>query len=397
MNISEHIDHLLQDLLDGELDAESEWQARGHLEHCERCRSELASLSALVSDVRALPRTVDPPRDLWGDIEARLGPRSAHPEDAKTFPESLAGAAPSSILRKASSDRSARRRSLRWGIGIAAVVLAAAVAVVWVLARGGGGGWGVEALDGRPLIAQRLIGEQGVLRTGQWLETDATSRARLSVGTIGEVAVEPNTRVQLRSSKLNDHRIVLAEGRIDARIWAPPRLFFVETPAATAIDLGCAYTLDVDSTGRSVLHVTSGYVELERDGKSSVVPAGAMCYASPESGPGTVFAEDAPPDLRAALERYDFEGAHEEDLDVVLSQARTRDAMTLWQLVERTDGARRARIYERLLEVSHPPAGVTREGIMTSDEDMFEMWRLQLGLDAMTWWGYLREKLSFPD
>ena len=36
---------------------------------------------------------------------------------------------------------------------------------------------------------------------------------------------------------------------MSARIWAPPRLFYVNTPSAVAEDLGCAYTLEVDDLG----------------------------------------------------------------------------------------------------------------------------------------------------
>lgn len=413
MNASEHIDHLLQELLDGELDADAASKAEQHLERCDRCRGEWAALRRLVSDVQALPRVIDPPRDLWNDIAARLGETPAGMHDAAAKPEVVDSSAPADVgappgragdrIRQVSMSEDAparrlrRRRRAGLRMGLAAAVVAAATAVIWLMVSGGEGGWAVERLDGRPLIARQIVGETGVLRTGQWLETDGDSRARLSVGTIGEVAVEPGTRVQLRRSALNDYRIALAEGRIEARIWAPPRLFYVETPSATAIDLGCAYTLDVDSTGKSLLHVTSGYVELEKEGKSSVVPAGAMCYASPELGPGTVFAEDAAPALRRALERYDFGGAREEDLAVVLDEARPEDAITLWQLVEDSDGARRERVYEKLSEMTYPPAGVTREGVLSGDDDMFEMWRLHLGLEAVSWWGYLREKLSFPD
>ncbi len=428
MNTSEHIDDLLQGLLEGELDVKSAARAEEHLERCERCRTEWDALRGLVADVQALPRTIDPPRDLWGGIENRLRERPPSGPDVDGVAPAASSAdavvrddsAGASVWADAERADPARRRASagmrrsegrdgapprrRGGrrryhvrIGLATVVLAAVGAVIWLLARAGGAGWSVETLDGTPFIARQLIGEEGLLRPGQWLETGDASRARLRVGTIGEVAVEPNSRVQLRRATLNDHRIALREGRIEARIWAPPRLFFVETPSATAIDLGCAYTLDVDSTGKSILHVTSGYVELEREGKSSVVPAGAMCYASPDFGPGTVFSEDASLALQSALERYDFQGGREEDLDVVLAEARPEDAMTLWQLVERSGGERRERIYGRLVELVHPPIGATREGIINGDKEMFEAWRLHLGLDAISWWGYLREKLAFPD
>src|SRR5207253_7821011 len=126
-----------------------------------------------------------------------------------------------------------------------------------------------------------------------WLETDSSSRAKISVGRIGQVEVDPNTRLRLVQTRLTEHRLALARGRMQARIWAPPRLFFVDTPSAEAVDLGCAYTLAVDDAGGSLLQVTSGYVAFVRDGRESKVPAGAVCVTRPGIGPGTPYFADA--------------------------------------------------------------------------------------------------------
>ena len=64
-------------------------------------------------------------------------------------------------------------------------------------------------------------------------------------------------------------------GTIHARIWAPPRFFFVNTPSAVAIDLGCEYTLQVDDAGAGLMRVTPGWVGFESDGRESFVPEGA--------------------------------------------------------------------------------------------------------------------------
>jgi anti-sigma factor RsiW len=48
-----------------------------HLAVCARCRRELAELEALVEEARGLRAAVEPPRDLWPDIAARLAPRPA--------------------------------------------------------------------------------------------------------------------------------------------------------------------------------------------------------------------------------------------------------------------------------------------------------------------------------
>lgn len=65
--------------LDGELDAAQEETLRTHLRECQDCCRELASLQRLLAAARNLPSAVDPPRDLWPEVEASLplGPSAA--------------------------------------------------------------------------------------------------------------------------------------------------------------------------------------------------------------------------------------------------------------------------------------------------------------------------------
>jgi len=165
--------------------------------------------------VGRLPKSIEPPRDLWPDIEARIG-------------------------------RASWGRRWYW-IPLAA---AAVLAGVW-LVRSQPASWDVTKLAGRPLVGTTPLAATGRLRVGDWLQTDDSSRALIAVGRIGQVEVRPETRVQLLAATATDHRLALARGTIDAKVDAVPRMFFVETPAGTAIDLGCAYTLQTDSLGRS--------------------------------------------------------------------------------------------------------------------------------------------------
>src|SRR6185295_6519840 len=127
--------------------------------------------------------------------------------------------------------------------------------------------WRMESISGTPAGSS--------LRIGRWLETDDQSRVRLEVGGHGHVTVEPGSRLRITRSADDHKTLELARGTIDAFILAPPRLFLVDTPAARAVDLGCAYTLEVDETGAGVLHVTLGHVALEGAGRESNVPRGA--------------------------------------------------------------------------------------------------------------------------
>src|SRR5262249_52395652 len=189
----------------------------------------------------------------------------------------------------------------------------------------------------------------GRLGVGKWLETDARSRARVAVGQIGRVDVDPNSRLQLVESRAPEHRMSLEQGTIHARIWAPPRFFFVNTPSAVAIDLGCAYTLHVAEDGSGLVQVTHGWVGFEYAGRESFIPQQAVCATRAGLGPGTPRYEDAPNGYAAALARLDFGAADDPEraaaLDLILTNARRRDALTLWHLLRRGTADERGRVF----------------------------------------------------
>ena len=47
----------------------------------------------------------------------------------------------------------------------------------------------VVRLDGRPRVGAAAIESTGILPLGEWIETDANSRARIQVGVIGEATL----------------------------------------------------------------------------------------------------------------------------------------------------------------------------------------------------------------
>ncbi|HET6273692.1 MAG TPA: hypothetical protein VFG32_11965 [Bacteroidota bacterium] len=238
-------------------------------------------------------------------------------------------------------------------------------------------------MDGFPHIGSEPFTGRANLDVGEWLETDASSRARVEVGMIGEVDVEPNTRLRLVGAAITDHRISLERGTIHATIWAPPRLFFVETPSALVIDLGCAYTLRVDEAGISLLEVTAGFVALKWEGRQSIVPAGAACRTTPEVGPGTPFDLSASEHFQEALARFDCAHNASDALIAVLSEARREDAVTLWHLLTRTDEKDRSQVYDRLALLAPPPPNVDKAGVLGGDSEMLNRWAKEIGIGQM--------------
>ncbi len=163
------------------------------------------------------------------------------------------------------------------------------------------------------------------LRVGGLLETGETEIKEVQIADIGRVTVHPNSRLKLVVSKAEaEHRLALDRGRIEVFITAPPRLFFVDTPSAVAVDLGCAYQLEVDESGDGFLDVTLGSVALERgDGYSVTVPAGAKCRLYAKRGPGLPWYGDADEPFRDAIDAFESATGRAAAVDKMIEQSRT--------------------------------------------------------------------------
>lgn len=276
-----------------------------------------------VRGVQDLPRSMDPPRDLWPGVSRRLP--------------------------------GWRRRAL---LTVGALAAAASIAVL-VWPRG-------------PLVETTVMaGNPRITRAG--VTTDDSSRARLSL-TIGDVIVEPRTDLRVLAVRSGEQRFALRRGTISARVQAPPRVFVVETPATVATDLGCAYVLQVDSLGNGLLRVTAGQVELATDGRLAIVPAGAVATIRAGFGPGSARREDAPAVLVRALDALDFGSGDRGAVDSALAAARVEDGLSLWHLLSRVSPDARGRLYDRLAQLAPPPDGVTRDGVIAQNREMLDLW-----------------------
>jgi FecR protein len=273
-----------------------------------------------------------------------------------------------------------------------AAALIAAIGGGWMVAVSASRstGWEVSRIEGAPTIGSRQIGEDGRLAVGEWLQTGADARARITVGSIGRVDVDPQSLVRLSSAREGNYRLRLTRGTMHAIIWAPPGQFVVDTPSSSAIDLGCAYTLRVADDGAGIVEVTSGWVGFQWKGKESFIPSGAMCATRPGIGPGTPHYTTVSPAFESALTMFDFNASAASDraqaVSTILAEASATDAVTLWHLLQRVDPADRDRVFDRLAAFVPPPQGVTRDGVHARRREMLDRWWDELGLGSMELW-----------
>ena len=357
---SSHVTKNLSAYCHGEVSVEESRQVSEHIMACAKCRTQFEEIKLGIRFAQQLT-TFSAPDTLWRDLEIKL---DKHSQVRLTRP----------------------MYSTAWFRFAAVVLLTVALISFWLLRSPDVGDsspsfWAVERIDGTLRIGSEGVDSKGKLAVGQWAETGKDSRAQISVSSIGQVELDSNTRVRLVGTQPTEHRLELARGRMSARIWAPPRIFFVDTPSAVAADLGCAYTLEVDDQGAGLLRVTSGWVALELKERESMVPTGAACETRPGVGPGTPYFEDCAPEFRRSLEKVDFDSdvpTKNAALVDLLIRSRKQDTLTLWHLLPRVDPTSRAKVYDRIASLVPPPNGVTRNGILNLDEQMLKAWRLEL-------------------
>lgn len=341
--IGRHPSRWIPAFCDGQLPPKHSRAIEAHLERCERCRRECDDVRFAAALLREVP-VVHAPDNLWISIDHRL---------------------------EAHNTQSSSRWSLRWQLVAAGALL--------VLLLGGLTYRQVQHFRG-PSWEVTIVGD-GASRTerqpeGALLQTSSTSRAHVKVGTIGAVDVEPDTRLRLGRIDPTQYRLALDRGSISARVTAPPRLFVVDTPSSTLVDLGCAYHVQVDEQGTGLLTVTDGWTSLEWHGRESLVPAGASCPIRRGVGPGIPAFDDASPALKAALSAID--AGDEGMLDIALSDARVRDTLSLWHISTRVPPSDRARVFDRLQALVPMPDGVTRDEVLRLDPNALREWREEM-------------------
>ncbi len=157
----------LSPYLDGELERTAEERMKAHLDKCSSCRTQYENMrfAARVVATVSLPESL--PESQW------LGPKASSP-----------------------STSPARRRPeliLAPVLGIVALALVC----VWYFVRTPPASWEVVRLSGNPAIGTQLVARSARLRAGEWLETDSLSRAMILMGPLGQVEVDPRSRVRL--------------------------------------------------------------------------------------------------------------------------------------------------------------------------------------------------------
>lgn len=271
---------------------------------------------------------------------------------------------------------------LAWAAAIFLVVGAAWA--TWRWSWPDGRSWDVATSSGSP---SRLV-------IGATLETDGSESAVVHIARIGIMQVAGDTTLRLRSTASNRHRLVMEDGTVRVRVWAPPFSVSFRTPAGEVSDLGCEFELTVDGASTRV-DVMSGWVQLENLLGETLVPAGAASEMTVGTRPGVPVFTDAPAGFLEAVRSHERNSADPEPVNRMLELARRRDVYTLLQLVRRSPAG--VRLTGRAAQLFAPPAAVDPARVAAGDVDGLDRWITELPLPSpkSTWLWNWRDGFSF--
>jgi hypothetical protein len=273
-----------------------------------------------------------------------------------------------------------RRRTVWPALAAAAAVIAAAGLMLTTVPGTRATAWQVASMQGSASVGGRQVAVSSALGAGQLLRTGNSSEVSLQAEEVGKIDLGPDSELRASSGR----KVLLQRGRLHAFIWAPPREFVVDTPSSRAVDLGCEYTLNVDSTGNGLVHVEMGWVAFQYENRESFIPAGAECVTRKLHGPGVPFYADAPAALRTSLASW--EAGDAAVLPAILGAARQRDGLTLWHLLTRVPADSRGEVFDRFAQLVKLPPEVTRAAVLQGDRHAIDQCWNALDLENTGWW-----------
>lgn len=289
-------------------------------------------------------------------------------------------------------------RRIVWRVGMAiaaSILLLAGVAgfLTWRLTWPNGRAWSVTWLSAS------ASANAATLEVDRPLQGTDAAGAHVEIARVGSMDIQAGTDLMLSDTRSRHHRMLMTRGTVDIRVWAPPGVVALHTPAGDVIDLGCVFRLVVDDAG-SHLHVQTGWVQLDNIYGESLVPGGTSSSMDADHRPLVPVYDDAAPafhDGIRAIERSENEGAQLAIAARMLPDARRRDVITLLVLSNATDESVRRLLLERAAQLMPPPPGVTVEAVLSGDRQLLWNWYGTLDLPKpKSWWRNWRDALPWP-
>jgi hypothetical protein len=276
----------------------------------------------------------------------------------------------------------------------AALIVATTSVFAWRWTWPEGRAWQMRSVstdDAGSRISQLVVGEP--------LSVEVGNAVRVDVARIGSMDILGDSVLTLRSTASNRHRLTLARGTVDLRLWAPPGALSLRTPAGDVIDLGCVFQVSVDALDVTRVSVDTGWVQLDNPFGEMLVPAGTSSEMHAGRAPMVPVYGDAAAPFRDGVRALEHAAATgtTDNVDLSFLQlARPRDVYTLLHLARTAPAGTARLIVERAAILVPPPATITPTDVLMGERDALWRWIDTLDLPApKNWWRNWRDGFTW--
>ncbi len=244
----------------------------------------------------------------------------------------------------------------------------------------------IDKLYGDIFIDSKKIDNYGMLKPGDWLNSAENSKSRIKLGVLGEIEIEPSTKIKLLQVNASGNYFYLQSGGIKASIWGAPKHLLIDSPTGEIIDFGSTFNYKVNSDKNSILKVESGWAAIHFNSQFVIVPAGNECETNNEIG--IPFSINRSKEFKQKLK--DFENHEVVSMSELIKYAGKVDLISLWYLLMSSSKNERQEIFNKIKQLDPKAGNVLVGNIIKLDEnEMNQLWET-LGLGGKNYWKILR-------
>jgi len=346
-----------------ELNSETRDLIQQHLDKCGECKKEYLAYTLLKEKSNFLKKEISPSKNLYDNIEKHIIKKDNGMKNdiqIKTLSNNIftIDFKDEKKSNPIAEKQSFISRNWYWFASAAAIILICSLVFSRyseqnIYSAGEMSNWKLVNLKGNALVNGV---KSDVVNVGDWIQTDNESAVILKIANVGDISIEPNSKVRFIQSDDNLSRIEISYGTVNTSTSQADK-FILQSNNMKVQDKGSSYSFKVDDKGNGVIYVNNGIANVESGNRVSVVPEGKFCMYKPEFGVGIPFRKDATPEFQNALFQYDFNNGGNNAIYSAIASATAEDYYSLLNLIPRVDEKTKYLVLNKLDRIT--PKGVS--------------------------------------
>ncbi len=264
-------------------------------------------------------------------------------------------------------DEKIGKKKILIGAGILAVIV-----ILFVAFTSGSSDWEVIVLSGSVKIDVVVTSSQGTMVDGDAVETNPNSSAEITIPEIGKIEVYPSTIISKMGAK---NTAKLKSGSIKIDFKNARSSFKILLPVGIIEDyyLGSSYSVEFNREGYAVISVKDGWLSATyRDVEMILAEEFSVEYKS-SLGFGIPYHKSASEELIDMFGQVTFNN-NENSVNSILNMATQKDALSLWNLLQRVKTSSKQNIYDKLYELIPHPDEISPSDMLRLDKDKLLLW-----------------------